>query len=97
VHWGNEGFRIDLAVHHPQRAEDVTVGVLCDFAQYRRAQDSVEWDLFRSAIHESQGWRLHRIWSPQYFRDAQRVLNGIARDVKTFLAADAKSGKRSQA
>jgi hypothetical protein len=95
VHWGNEGFRIDLAVHHPRRAEDMTVGVLCDFAQYRRAQDPVEWDLFRTSIHESQGWKLHRIWSPQYFRDSQRVLNGIAREVKAFLMAEESSNDRS--
>jgi hypothetical protein len=59
------------------------VGVLCDFAQYARAQDPVEWDVFRTAIHESQGWRLHRVWSPQFFRDAQRTIGVIARDLKS--------------
>jgi hypothetical protein len=90
VHWGNAGFRIDMALHHPQRAEDVTVGVLCDFAQYPRAQDPVEWDAFRTAIHESQGWRLHRLWTPQYFRDADKSVNAITRDVQAFLAAESE-------
>ncbi|MCI0630944.1 MAG: AAA domain-containing protein [Phycisphaerales bacterium] len=94
VHWGNPGFRIEIAIHHPRKVEDVTVGVLCDFAQYARAQDPVEWDMFRTSIHESQGWRLHRLWSPQYFRDAQQAVNGIAREVKSFLASEAKQSKQ---
>jgi hypothetical protein len=33
VHWGNDGFCVDLALHHPRRAEDVTIGVLCDMSR----------------------------------------------------------------
>ena len=69
VHWGNEGFCVDLALAHPTRAEDVTIGVLCDGSRFERARDKVEWDLFRTRILESQGWKLHRVWTPQFVRD----------------------------
>src|SRR5205807_1156386 len=69
VPWGNEGFCIDLALHHPRRREDVTLGILCDGARFAQAEDPVEWDVFRTGILESQGWRLHRLWSPDFFRD----------------------------
>jgi hypothetical protein len=82
VHWGNEGFRIDAALHHPHKAEEVTIGLLCDFATFVDAPDPVEWDIFRSAIHESQGWQLQRIWSPMFFRDPQRVMNQIQQQVQ---------------
>ena len=73
------------------RAEDVTVGILCDFAQYDKAHDSVEWDVFRTAIHESQGWRLHRLWTPHFFRDPQRSINLIVRDVEAMLAQESQT------
>lgn len=91
VHWGNEGFRIDVALLHPKRAEDVTVGLLCDFAQYTRAQDAVEWDMFRTMVHESQGWQLQRIWSPHYFRDSAKVVNTVTKSVNEFLQSETES------
>ena len=69
VHWGNEGFTVDVALHHPTRPGDVTAGVLCDGNRFTGAGDPVEWDLFRTAILRNQGWHLHRVWSPHFFRD----------------------------
>ena len=80
VHWGNEGFRIDAAVHHPRKVQDVSTGLLCDFAAFADAPDPVEWDIFRTAIHQSQGWQLQRIWSPVFFRDPQRTLNAVTHE-----------------
>ncbi len=79
THWGNAGFCVDAALHHPQRVGDVTVGVLCDFNRYRFAEDPVQWEVFRLGILAWQGWTMHRVWTPRYFRDAQRSLNEIAR------------------
>jgi hypothetical protein len=69
VHWGNEGFCVDLALHHPSRPGDVTIGLLCDGCRYSGADDVVEWDIFRTGILEDQGWILRRIWTPHFFRD----------------------------
>jgi hypothetical protein len=74
VHWGNDGFSIDLALHHPTRPDDVTLGLLCDGTRFTGAQDPIEWDLFRTLIHESQGWKLHRLWTPHFFRDPQGAI-----------------------
>ncbi|WNG52676.1 DUF4011 domain-containing protein [Archangium minus] len=71
VQWGNDGFCVDVALHHPRRAGDVTVGVLCDGTRYPKAADPVEWDLFRTAILEGQGWKLVRLWTPHFFRDPE--------------------------
>ena len=50
VHWGNEGFCVDLALRHPARPGDVTVGVLCDSCRYTAADDPIEWDIFRTVV-----------------------------------------------
>jgi hypothetical protein len=80
VYWGNEGFCIDMALKHPIEPEGVTIGVLCDGTRYGRATDPVEWDIFRTAMLESQGWKLHRLWTPHFFRDAQRCSEEILRE-----------------
>ncbi len=77
VHWGNEGFCVDVALAHPTRAEDVTIGVLCDTARFERARDKVEWDIFRTAALEAAGWRLHRVWTPQFVRNPEGAVKGV--------------------
>ena len=86
VHWGNDGFCVDIALHHPHRVEDVTVGVLCDRTRFDKAADRVEWDLFRTAILEGQGWTLLRLWSPAFFRDPEGALESV-RDAASRLVA----------
>ncbi len=77
VAWGNEGFCVDIAVRHPLRPEDVTIGVLCDMSRYSRAADPVEWDLFRTSVLEKQGWKFHRTWSPALFANPDRQKQAI--------------------
>ena len=95
VHWGNEGFGIDLALRHPIEVEMVTAGVLCDMTRFRQVDDPVEWELFCLSVHLAQGWHLHRVWSPAVFRDLERVRHEIAAAAKA--AQETEEGKtRSQ-
>jgi len=88
VYWGNDGFCVDLALQHPKYAEDVTIGILCDATRFNLADDPVEWDIFRTGILEGQGWTLHRVWSPHFFRDVQGHVQRIRRDVDLFLTKE---------
>lgn len=86
AHWGNEGFCIDAALADPRGPGGVTLGVLTDFNRFRYANDPVAWEVYRSAIFKSQGWDLHRVWSPTYLRDATRVYNGLVSAHESILA-----------
>lgn len=88
VHWGNDGFCVDVALHHPKRMEDVTIGVLCDVNRFEQAADPVEWEVFRTMVLESQNWKLHRLWTPQYFRDQRGSVDAILQSAREFLAGD---------
>ena len=92
VHWGNEGFGVDLALHHPDRPGDVTVGVLCDATRFAAAEDPVEWDAFRTAMLEGQGWRLHRVWSPHFFRDPRGTVGRIVDEARATERTAAPDG-----
>ncbi|HYE19013.1 MAG TPA: AAA domain-containing protein, partial [Tepidisphaeraceae bacterium] len=83
LYWGNDGFLVDLALRDPADAARVTVGVLADGARYPAADDPVEWDVFRTGIHEAQGWTLHRVWSPHLFRDPRGTTEAVVRSATT--------------
>ena len=78
VPWGNPGFCVDIVLQHPIRPEDVTIGVLCDMTRFPHAADSVEWELFRTAALEVQGWKFHRVWSTTLYADPGRHVKAIA-------------------
>lgn len=95
VHWGNEGFCVDVALGRPGSGEDVTIGLLCDFNRYHRADDRIEWEIFRTDVLEATGWQLQRIWSPQYFRDPAGVAQRVVKVVNECVASeDAKNALR---
>jgi hypothetical protein len=81
VYWGNDGFMVDLALRNPAQTEQVSLGVLCDATRFANTTDPVEWDVFRTGIHEAQGWKLHRVWSPHFFRDPRGVTAAVIRDL----------------
>lgn len=86
VHWGNDGFCVDVALGHPRFVEDVTVGLLCDMNRYARADDPIEWEIFRTDVLEATGWELKRVWSPQFFRDPLGVSQAICRSADELLS-----------
>lgn len=53
--------------------------MLCDTTRYAGADDPVEWDVFRTSVHESQGWKLQRVWTPHFFRDPSGITAAIAK------------------
>lgn len=91
VHWGNEGFCVDIAARHPRTPEGVTVGALVDFARFDRAGDRVEWDLFRSALLQATGWELVRLWSHQVFRDPAAARRRLAEAHERYLEAESRA------
>jgi len=77
VYWGNDGFCVDVALTNPDLPADVTIGVLTDFTRYLKTPDPIAWEHFRSVVLTSQGWDLHRVWTPALFRDPQTHLDRI--------------------
>jgi very-short-patch-repair endonuclease len=33
--------------------------------------------VFRTGVLEKQGWRLHRVWTPHFFRDPKGTMKAI--------------------
>jgi hypothetical protein len=72
VHWGNDGFCVDVAFHHSQRSDQRALGVLCDLHRFADTPDLVDWEVFRTQLLEGKGWKFQRVFSPAMFRDWER-------------------------
>jgi very-short-patch-repair endonuclease len=70
---GSAGFRIDLAVRDPAKPGRFMLAIECDGATYHSALWARERDRLRQEVLEGLGWRIHRIWSTDWFyrRDEQ--------------------------
>ncbi|MFZ5441415.1 MAG: AAA domain-containing protein [Myxococcota bacterium] len=82
VHWGNDGFLVDVALRGDLSGGGV-VGVCLDGTRYDKADDALEWDLFAHAMLAAQGWTLERLWSPHVYRELDSTLARLANRART--------------
>lgn len=82
--WGVSGYRIDFALAHPERRGQMLLAVEADGDRYHRAPSARDRDRLRQDHLERLGWRFHRIWAADWFRDPQRQ---TARVVEAWRAA----------
>jgi very-short-patch-repair endonuclease len=69
---GVSSFRIDLGIIDRVRPGQYILGVECDGATYHSARSARDRDRLRQEVLEGLGWRLHRIWSTDWFRNPRR-------------------------
>ncbi len=78
---GAAGFRIDMAIRHPEKAGLFVLGIECDGYQYHAAPAARDRDRLRDQVLAGLGWRLHRIWGTSWYRDRaveeERLRNAI--------------------
>ena len=84
---GSAGFFIDMAVRHPEDARCFVLGIECDGAMYYRARAARDRDKLRQDVLESRGWRLHRIWSIDWFQNPERELKRVVCAIQLAIAA----------
>lgn len=67
---GVAGYRIDIAVKHPDTPGSYLAAIECDGASYHSALSVRDRDRIRQEVLESLGWRgrIWRIWSTDWFR-----------------------------
>jgi very-short-patch-repair endonuclease/DNA polymerase III delta prime subunit len=63
---GCSGYRVDLGVVDPAKPGRFIIGVECDGATYHSAYTARDRDRIRQQVLENLGWRIHRIWAPDF-------------------------------
>jgi very-short-patch-repair endonuclease len=68
---GVANYFIDLAIRHPEKPDTYLLGVECDGATYHSARAARDRDKYRQAVLEGLGWQIYRIWSTDWFENAE--------------------------
>jgi very-short-patch-repair endonuclease len=71
---GAAGFIIDLAVVDSTRPGQYLLGIECDGATYHSSRSARDRDRLREAVLKDRGWRLHQIWSTDWFQRPREQL-----------------------
>ena len=72
--FGAGRFRIDLVAMHPERAGEPVLAIECDGARYHSGATARDRDRLRQSQLERLGWRFHRVWSTDWFRERELEL-----------------------
>jgi len=96
--YGVGGYRVDFAATHPRDPGRMVLAIEADGASYWQSGSVRDRDRLRSEHLQRLGWRYHRLWSTNWFRNPQgevdRVLQAYVQAVSApepgpRLAADA--------
>ena len=88
--YGASGYRIDFAALHPEQPGRPVLAIEADGASYHSSQSARDRDRLRQEHLERLGWRFHRIWSTEYFRNPEREIDrAVAAWRSAVAAADA--------
>ncbi len=96
---GVSGFRIDLGIVHPDRPGAFLAGIECDGATYHSAATARDRDKVREEVLRGLGWKILRIWSPDWWYDGDRVLAAVCDELSQLLQAsrEAEAERKAEA
>lgn len=85
---GSSGYKIDMAVLHPEIDGRYVLAIECDGATYHSSRMARDRDILRQDILESLGWRFHRIWSTNWIndetREKQKLISAINNAISSY-------------
>lgn len=84
---GVAGYFIDIGIRHPDWPHGFVLGVECDGATYHSAKSARDRDRLRQEVLEGLGWKLHRIWSTDWFNSPRQEAEKLRTAITSQLAA----------
>ena len=85
---GFSGYRIDLAIVHPNDDRRYLLGIECDGAMFHSAKSVRERDVMRQRFLEGKGWIIERIWSRNWWRNPVREIDRIDAKINELVKQD---------
>lgn len=82
---GCSGYRIDLGVVDPRAPGRYLVGIECDGWSYHSGATARDRDRLRQHVLESLGWRIHRIWSTDWWLNPEAEVDKVLARLQQIL------------
>jgi very-short-patch-repair endonuclease len=70
-------FHVDLAIRNPDNPDRYLLGIECDGSEYHDEPSARDRERLRLQVLEQLGWRIHRVWSVDWFRTPRRELDRL--------------------
>lgn len=87
--YGVSGYKIDFVASHPGQPGRFVLAIEADGATYHSSATARDRDRLRQNHLENLGWRFHRIWSTDWFRNPEaEVEKTLAAFSKAVAAVD---------
>lgn len=87
---GTSEFRVDLAIVDTDHAGRYLLGIATDGETYRSAATARDRDVLRARVLSELGWRIHSVWSVDWWENPDRELDRIVAAIREARqAADA--------
>ncbi len=83
---GVAGFRIDLAVKHNDPALGYVMGIECDGKAFHSSFSARARDIWREQILRSRGWKIHHIWSSDWWADPNGEIDKVLSAIQRYTA-----------
>lgn len=97
---GCSGYKIDLAIKHPQKSGVYTLAIECDGASYHSGRTARERDRLRQEVLENMGWKFYRIWSTDWIKNSlsegKRLLDAVEKSITEYDADNFELGQKNQ-
>lgn len=82
---GVAGYFVDLAIKDPIASDRYVLGIECDGAAYHSSRAARDRDRLREQVLAERGWKLHRIWSTEWFYNNAAVRRTLFTAVEAAL------------
>ncbi|MBV7529439.1 DUF3320 domain-containing protein [Chitinophaga sp. sic0106] len=93
---GAKGFYIDMAVVDPDFPGRYLLGIECDGAAYHSARSARDRDRLRQQVLEGMGWKIHRIWSTDWFHHPEAELERLIAAIEAAKHAHQQADKAEE-
>ena len=90
---------IDIGIIDPQRPGRYIIGIECDGASYHSSRSARDRDRLREEVLEGLGWKLHHVWSTDWFKNPDREVKRTVEAIEktSGLTKNASLGYRERA
>jgi very-short-patch-repair endonuclease len=85
---GVAGFFIDIAVRNPAKPGVSILGIECDGATFHSSRSARDRDRLRQEILERRGWKIHRVWSTDWYKARSKEISRLLDRVERVLGDD---------
>ena len=83
---GCSGYRIDIGVVDPRARGRYLVGIECDGRTYHSGATARDRDRLRQHVLEGLGWRIHRIWSTDWWLNPEDEVKKVIALLQGLMA-----------